>query len=273
METNIKKNSVVNENLSHIHLRFFRAFIDNPHCQRLKELPKKEFERVLDWNPADSFFRWAAHPKRLNAALKEYFSHDNLIYMDATGSIPTQEGEFSLNVPLNLHNLELQAQGMVHHKGKNKIIGFCCQPDREGKTSRYSLQKERYRAALLSYAYNNKNPSQTFFLVLHQWDQIRIHHISIAYELNHIHSILSQPPSSQSYNYQERCRWFCPKHEQCHQQAQIEGVPDAWSAPLRSLSKGYNIWELRDILASDSQIPERFRHLAQIYTRAKEEKE
>ena len=162
---------------------------------------------------------------------------------------------------------------MVHHNSTNKIIEFCCQPDRDDKTSAFALQKSRYRAALASYALHPEHPADQAFLILHRWDHIRVHLISIAYELNHIRSILSQPPATTSYHYQNACRWSCPNHETCLQQAQEDGLAQAWDPKLAQLSGHHNLWALKSLLACDGAQLEPFKTLAHTYARAKEEKE
>lgn len=249
--------------------RFLLAFIDNPQCTRLTQMESTTFATKGRWLPRLSFRHWASNEARLSEAFRRYFS----LELTFTMQFPQKDGDLYKQVPLSLMGRTIHADAVLHHEGQPKIVEFCCQPDREGHTSAFALQKSRYRAALASYAINPQNPASTIFLVLHRWDHIRIHLISIEYELNHIQAIIARPPPKSTYHYQRSCRWSCPNHDTCLQEAQEDGQINAWSPKLKQLSGAYSLWELKTLLASDGAHIEPFKTLAQTYTRAKEEKE
>ena len=265
----MKKNERIDVEVARQNFRFLLAFIDNPKCLKLQKTDSKQFSTKGSWLPRLSFRQWAAQPERLYSSLQQYLDQKPTF----CDHLPDKEGEIYRHVALSFMKRTIFADAVIQHKSQHKIIEFCCQPDREGHTSAFSLQKARYRAAIASYALNPKEPASSAFLVLHRWDRIRTHLISIEYELNHLHEIINQPPAAHSYYYQKTCRWSCPHHDNCLTQAQEDGQPQAWDEKLTLLSGTHNLWELKELLASDGAHLEPFKTLARTYARAKEEKE
>ena len=217
------------------------AFIHNPTCTRLcsqlSSLPISDSSQR--WRPRLRFLQWARQHPHLVAGFSAWFPSTSLQKVDPTTT--KTEGMYSLNHPLvfstQTMSFPILADAIIMHNDMEKIVEFCCQPERGGNTNRFALQRSRLRAAIHSYALNPQKPQQTAFLVLHQWKNITILEQSIHHEIEQIQEALESYPqeSAQEYVFLDTCRWFCPHSYTCREAAQKEGHPIAWSLALQNI--------------------------------------
>ena len=225
---------------SNQHLQQIFALVQNPTCKRLLSHVPNLFTKSKSWKPRTRFLQWASHNENMRTLFLGIAPNHDLVHTKDV--LPNAPGQYTTTISLSFQrkdlHFSLQPDAVIFHQHQHKIIEFCCTPDRKGKTNPFSLSKSRLRAAIHSYALHPEAPTQTAFFVLHQWNSLTIHELSIAQELDIIQEALpvSFLQNSREYSFQRSCRFSCPLFSQCRKQAQQEGNPLAWSSSLSNIT-------------------------------------
>lgn len=225
------------------------ALIQNPSCNRLKKDYSLHIKKESStWRPRKSFIDWAQNDEILHAGFAPYFPTNSIHKVPS--HTEQKEGLYIhkplVHFPYHKERIPIRPDATIIHEQEEKIIEFCCQPEREGNTSRYALHTARLRAAIYSYAKNPRNPCTKAFIVLHRWTKLVVHIQNIEHEINQIReAILQEQDPSTSYHFLPSCRWFCSLSEQCHEQATKSGNPLAWSPSLQNILL-HDVWSTKN---------------------------
>jgi len=224
---------------SNQHLQQIYALVQNPACKRLFSHTPNLFTQSKAWKPRSHFLQWASNNENMKKLFSEIYPNDDI--RPIKDVLPNLPGHYTttINLPFQLKDLHfsLKPDAVIFHLHRPKIIEFCCTADRRGKTNPFSLSKSRLRAAIHSHALHPASPAKTAFFVLHQWNSLTIHELSIAQELDIIQEAVSQTTQqySHEYRFQRTCRFSCPLFSQCRKQAQKKGNPQVWSSSLSNI--------------------------------------
>ena len=261
-------NSVCTQNRAQEGMNRIFTWIQNPTCTRLiSNLHQLPPSNTSPWKPRRRFMDWALHKKNMQEGFASYFVDS---VHEGTPLHEKKEGVYircpTLIFPHPQEGIPIHPDATIIHEQEEKIIEFCCQPERKGNTNQYAIHKARLKAAIYSYAQNPQHPCTTAFIVLHRWTKLSIHLQNIEHELNHIHESINKTiDSSIPYHFSPSCRWFCPHYSQCHTQATKAGNPLAWSSSLQNILHE-DVWKAQTELSKSGT--SHLHTIASFYTQA-----